>query len=94
MKNEVIKHEFKARGLKQAKEQLDILKLSESELQEYENYISMWRYEESLTVSNFKMGKIEGIKEQQVTTALKCLENGISIEITAEISGLTVDEVV
>ena len=64
-KTEEIKDEFKAKGIKQAKVELDILKLSETERKEYEKYIEQERYEESLIVSNYKVGELKGIEEER-----------------------------
>lgn len=89
LKNEEIKDEFAAQGLVQAKAELDIMKLTETERKEYERYIDMWRYEESLTVSNYKAGKAE----QQIETARKCLAKGMSVEDTCDISGLSLQQV-
>ena len=66
LKKDEIKDEFKAKGLKEAKKQLDILKLSDAERKEYESYIEHQRYERSLVVSNYKVGEIKGRKEGEI----------------------------
>ncbi len=63
LKREEIKDEFKAKGLKEAKNKLDILKLSEPERKEYERFIEQVRYEESLIVSNYEVGEQKGIEK-------------------------------
>ena len=65
LKNEEIKDSFKARGLKEAKERLDIMKLDDAERRDYERYIDNWRYQESLTVSNFRAGQKASAKEKR-----------------------------
>jgi predicted transposase/invertase (TIGR01784 family) len=61
LKHESIKDTFKAKGLTEAKEKLDTMRLSPSEMKEYDRYIEDNRYRNSMVSSNFKMGKIEGI---------------------------------
>ncbi|PIX32783.1 MAG: hypothetical protein COZ59_12190, partial [Bacteroidetes bacterium CG_4_8_14_3_um_filter_31_14] len=80
-KKDEIKDEFKAKGIKEAKKQLDILKLSDTERKEYENYIEHQRYERSLIVSNYKVGKIEGKKETEIEIARNLLKSGVAIEV-------------
>jgi predicted transposase/invertase (TIGR01784 family) len=60
LKNEDIKEDFKARGLKKAKAQLDIMKLSEKERLEYDRYIEILRHRRSIDQSNYDAGRLEG----------------------------------
>jgi len=60
LKNEEIKDSFKAKGLLEAKEKLDYMKLSEPEKQEYKKYLENARYQNSVIDSSFRDGKIEG----------------------------------
>ncbi|OFX41831.1 MAG: hypothetical protein A2X08_00290 [Bacteroidetes bacterium GWA2_32_17] len=92
-KKDEIKDEFKAKGIKEAKKQLDILKLSDTELKEYENYIEHQRYERSLIVSNYKVGKIEGKKETEIEIARNLLKSGVAIEIIIKTTGLSKQEI-
>ncbi len=103
-KTEEIKDEFQAKGIKQAKVELDILKLSEAERKEYEKYIEQERYEESLIVSNYKVGELKGIEEERKRQeekqrneknkiAKKCLQKGMSIKDIIELTGLSKDEI-
>ena len=54
---------FCARGLQQAKEQLDILKLSETERQAYERYQDDFRQQTSAMQSSWHQGRQEGHQE-------------------------------
>jgi hypothetical protein len=63
MKNAEVKDEFNAKGIKQAKKELSVLKLSDKERKEYERYIEQVRYEESMITSNYMVGREEGIIE-------------------------------
>ncbi len=63
LKNEEIKDEFNAKGIKEAKEKLDIMKLPLDKQIAYERYVEDLMYQNSLINSNYGAGKIEGIKE-------------------------------
>lgn len=82
LKNEEIKDGFKAKGLSEAKEKLDSLKLSEPEKREYNYYLENLRYQESMVDSSFCSGKIEGKLEGK--------EEGIAIGRT---EGLAAGEI-
>jgi len=63
LKNEEIKDEFSAQGLKKAKEVLDILKLSDADRQAYERYSDDLRYQASMVESSYGVGHMEGWQE-------------------------------
>ena len=89
LKKEEIKDEFNAKGLKQAKVELDILKLNEAERKEYERYIEQERYEESLIVSNYRVGELNKALE----IAKQMQKNGESVEKIIKYTGLTTEEI-
>ena len=89
LKKEEIKDEFNAKGLKQAKVELDILKLNEVERKEYERYIEQERYEESLIVSNYRVGELNKALE----IAKQMQKNGESVEKIIKYTGLTTEEI-
>jgi predicted transposase/invertase (TIGR01784 family) len=60
LKNEEVKANFKAKGLLEAKEKLDKLKLSPSEQHDYKAYIEDLRYQESMVNSSYSTGIITG----------------------------------
>jgi predicted transposase/invertase (TIGR01784 family) len=96
-KNETIKDEFTARGLKEAKEELDLMKMSEEERREYEAYQESLRYQASMFESTYKVGEMKGRKEGQKEKALemarKMKEQGMEISLIAEVSGLSPEEI-
>jgi len=92
-KTEEIKDEFNAKGIKQAKKELTILNLSDSERREYEKFIEQERYEESLIVSNYRVGEIKGKMELQLEIAKKCLKKGMNIEDIIDLTGLSRQEI-
>jgi conserved hypothetical protein (putative transposase or invertase) len=59
LKNEEIKDEFKARGLKEAKEKLNAMKLPEQERKEYERYLEDLHYQASMVESSYGIGEIK-----------------------------------
>jgi len=61
LKNEAIEDNFHAKGLAEAKEKLDSLKLPEKERREYERYLENVRYQNSMLGSSFKSGMVDGI---------------------------------
>ena len=96
LKNEEVKEEFHAKGLLEAKEKLDILKLSSAEKAEYENHIHELRREASLYQSSYELGEIKSdIKHYQKTVAsVKTMDKmGIVISDIAKITQLSADEV-
>ena len=94
LKKDEIKDEFKAKGLKEAKKQLDVLNLSDKERKEYENYIEHQRYERSLIVSNYKVGKFEGIEEERKRQELKQICDKIEIAKQMEIDGEPLEKII
>ena len=60
LKNEEIKNNFHAKGLLEAKEKLDSLKLPAKEKQEYKKYLENLRYQESMVDSSYNSGRVEG----------------------------------
>ena len=91
-KNEEIKDEFTARGLKEAKEELDIMKMDEDERREYEEYLESLRYQASMFESSYKVGEMKGEEkgreERDKEIAKKMKDKGTEIELISEITGL------
>jgi len=93
LKKDEIKDEFNAKGIKEAKKQLDIMKLSDEERKEYNRYVEQQRYERSLIVSNFKVGKNEGKKEQQLEMGKQMKIDGEPLEKIIKYTGLSKQEI-
>jgi len=89
LKYEEVKEGTKAKGLKAAKEGLEMLKLSKEDMVEYERDEAVWRDYASGMSTNFLAGKLEEKKE----TATKCLKRGMPIADIAELTGLSEDEI-
>jgi len=93
LKNETVKEGSKAKGLAEAKEELDKLKLSKEAMREYEIDLTIWRDNESAMSSKFLEGEMKGETKKAMEMAKNCLAEGMSIEITAKLTGLSEDEV-
>lgn len=60
LKNEEIREDFKAKGIRKAKQELDILKLPEEERLAYERYQDDLHYQASMVESSYTIGVIKG----------------------------------
>jgi len=63
LKHEEIKEDFKAKGLKEAKERLRVMKMPPKDKKDYEHYLESLSDSESFYLNTFTLGKIEGILE-------------------------------
>ena len=96
LKNEEIKEDFTARGIKKAKEELDILKLPEQERIAYDHYQEDLHYQASMVESSYGLGKKEGMKEGEKQKAVEIAQQLIDVLDTktiAEKTGLSIVEV-
>jgi len=102
LKNEEIKDDFSAKGLKKAKQELDIMKLSEEERRAYSQYQDNLHYQASMAESTWTAGMVigkkegieQGIEQGRRSVALNLLQSGmLDIEKIAEMTGLTLEEV-
>ncbi len=60
LKNEEIRDDFSAKGIKKAKQELDIMKLSEEECQAYMDFQDDLHYQASMTECTYAAGMIKG----------------------------------
>ena len=72
-KNEQIEDNFTAKGLQQAQETLDVLKMDEHERSAYQLHQKQLHHEASLYESTYVLGKLEGEQQGTVETLLKLL---------------------
>ena len=104
LKNETVEDNFTAKGLKQAQETLDVLKMTEQERFAYQQHQKELHHEASLYESTFVLGKLEGLDEgiqqgiqkgiQQgiLLTAKNMKQAGIDIAIISQVTGLSLSE--
>lgn len=100
LKTDQIKENFKAKGLKEAKEKLDVLKLEKSEKFEYEVYLEDLHFKASLAeTQKFKLEKAERDGELRgelkgVFKVAKNLKNmGVELEKISEATGLKKEDI-
>ncbi|MGB5685946.1 MAG: Rpn family recombination-promoting nuclease/putative transposase [Candidatus Electrothrix sp.] len=106
LKNGEIRDNFKAKGIKKAKEQLDVMKLSDKERQIYAIYQENLHYQASMVESTYTVGMMkgekkgiekgreQGRKEEKKALATSLLQSGrLEIEKIAAMTGLTPEEV-
>ena len=84
LKHEEIKDSFKAQGLQEAKDRLDVMKLSEKDRRAFEQYADDLHYQASMFESSYGVGKREGKHED----ALKMLEDEGPIDKICRYTGL------
>ena len=89
LKNESIKPEFDARGLAEANERLDVLKLDDQERREYERWQLELHQRASMVQSHYGRGRREGKAE----LVRNMLQNGMTAEQISQITGLSVEEI-
>ena len=88
LKHDDIRAEFTAKGLAKAKEVLDVLTLPAAERAAYERYVEDMRLRDSIAVTNYLEGTIDG-KIEVARNLLDVLDH----KAIAKASGLTEDEV-
>ena len=98
--HEAIQDGFSAKGLREAKEKLDVLKLAPAERAAYERWQDDLHLQASLVASNYGLGKIEGREEGrqegrdkgreertlEIARAMKA--NGVAPGVIAQSTGL------
>lgn len=80
LKNEEIKESFQAKGLQQAQEELNILKLSTTERLAYERYQEDLHYQASMYDSSYGIGHFDGREEGREEGREDGREEGIEQE--------------
>lgn len=90
LKNEEIKEGFRAKGLLEAKEKLDSLKLPGPERKDYDRFVENLRYQESVAESTYDSGKIEAT----VAVAKNLKKLGMNNEAIQQATGLSLDEII
>ncbi len=87
--NSAIPQNFQAKGISEAGQALDILRLDSTERRQYDRFIENLRDERSLVQTHYESGIKDGI--QKTATAMK--KKGLPINDIAEITGLSVSEI-
>jgi len=96
LKTDEIKENFKAKGLKEAKEKLDIMKLPKEEQVSYNEYLEELHLKASLAeTQKYKLEKAE--KDSKLKGIHKVAKNfknkGFDVKDISEATGLTIEEI-
>ncbi|MDQ7046635.1 MAG: Rpn family recombination-promoting nuclease/putative transposase [Sulfurovum sp.] len=89
LKNEKIKDNFKAKGLDEANDILDVMKLPEEAKAIYDRKIENKRYKKSLLHS----ARIEGENKRNIEIAKNLLNANIDIKVIVQTTGLSMEEI-
>ncbi len=97
LKNREIRNDFSAKGIQKAKQELDIMKLSDADRRAYARYQDDLHYQASMVESTWKIGILKGkekAKKEKKTIAASLLQSGLlDIEKIAAMTGLTLKEI-
>ena len=101
LKHEEVPEGFRARGLQEAKEQLDILRLPEAERRAYERYQDDLHQQASMVQSSYgwgmhqwrKLGLEEGQQQERLRIARSLLDLIADDQLLAQKTGLSLAEV-
>ena len=93
LKNSEVKDEFKAKGLQQAGEVLDIMRLNENDQYSYNRYMEYLSYKASeiLTLKSEAEDKIR--KDSKIEIAKKLILKGFDNLTISDITDLTIEEI-
>jgi predicted transposase/invertase (TIGR01784 family) len=93
LKNSEVKDEFKAKGLAEAKEVLDIMRLNKEQQYGYNRYLDYLHLKasEALTLKIEAEEKIR--KDEKVEIAKKAIIKGFDNETVADLTGLTIEQI-
>jgi predicted transposase/invertase (TIGR01784 family) len=87
LKNETIRDDFTAKGLQQARDRLEVVKLSGEERVAYQQYTEDLRYQASMEQSKHWEGYMEGEKRARLEIARKLLQTMDALAVS-ELTGL------
>ena len=89
LKNSEVKDEFRAKGLAEAKEVLDIMRLDKEQQYGYNRYLDYLHLKASEALSM----KIETEEKVKIEIAKKMLKRGTEIQIISEDTGLSIEQI-
>ncbi|SFV50904.1 hypothetical protein MNB_SV-12-1100 [hydrothermal vent metagenome] len=89
LKNEKINDKFTAKGLNEAKERLDVMKLKDKDKAIYNRRVENRRLKRSLLNS----AKEEGKKEREIEIAKNLLKANMDVQFISNTTGLSIEEI-
>jgi hypothetical protein len=93
LKNEMIKDDFKAKGLDKAKKTLDVMKLEDKDRLIYNRKLENRSLEKSLFKSAVIEGEYRGEKRAKIKIAINLLKVNMDIKFISDTTGLTIEEI-
>lgn len=93
LKNSEVKDDFKAKGLQEAKEVLDIMRLNKEAYYGYNRYLDYLHYKASEALSLKVEAEEKAKKERSIEIATNAILEGFDNTVIAKITGLTPEEV-
>ena len=93
LKNSEVKDEFNAKGLKEAKEVLDIMRLDKESQYGYNRYLDYLHLKASEALSLKAEAEATVRRSEKISIAQNALRKGFDPDTIAELTGLTAEEV-
>ena len=93
LKNSEVKDEFKAKGLKEAKEVLDLMRLDKEAYYGYNRYLDYLHLKASEALSLQLEAEDKVRQNEKIEIAKKLLQSPLSNEEIATYTGLTVEQI-
>lgn len=92
-KNSEVKDEFKAKGLKEAKEVLDIMRLSKEQQYGYNRYLDSLHLKASEAFSMKEEAEYLVREDERIAIAKNAITQGFENKTIAQLTGLTVEQI-
>ena len=93
LKNSEVKDEFNAKGLKQAGEVLDFMRLNEDDQYSYNRYMEYLSYKASEILSLKSEAEYRVRKDREIEIAKKGLLKGLDNQMISDLTDLTIEEI-
>jgi len=93
LKNSEVKDEFRAKGLAEAKDVLDIMRLDSQQQYSYNRYLDYLRVKASEVLSLRIEAEEKVRKDEKIKITKKAIQRGSDNEFIADITGLTVEQI-
>ena len=88
LKHNEVKPEFTAQHIQHASEKLRIMNLAEDQKKAYDEFVQNVSYQESMLWSSREEGRFQGQQAEKLAIAKKSLQQGLSLDVIASITGL------
>ena len=93
LKNSEVKDDFRAKGLKEAGEVLDIMRLEKDDIYGYNRYLDSLHLKASEIFTLQTEAEFKAKDERSIEIAIKAIENGANEDFISLITGLKIDQI-